>query len=90
MNKSIDSAMHECYVELFKNANPPADFDKLVEDAHVNEYGQKEIPFLDYEIDEKLMMRIIQSILKKYKIESYQRQQFKNAIFLGCSPKTKK
>ena len=45
----IDDALFDCYRELFANSTPKGDFDQLVEDATVNDRGQKEIPFDDYE-----------------------------------------
>lgn len=88
MNKE-DRAIMECYVELFKQSNPSADFEQLVENADINERGQKVIDFMSYEIEEKLYTEIVDSIIKKYKFKNYKVQQFKNTIALGCSPKFK-
>ena len=85
-----DKAIMECYVELFKQSNPSADFEQLVENADINERGQKVIDFMSYEIEEKLYVEIVDSIIKKYKFKGYKVQAFKNTIALGCSPTFKK
>ena len=79
--------MWECYRELFKKANPSTDFDKLVENATINEHGEKEIPFNDYEIDDNLLREIIDKYAKELKYK-WMRIRFKNTILLGCSPRS--
>jgi hypothetical protein len=89
--KDYSNAILHCYRQLFANANPPANFDKLMEEATVNDHGQKEIPFMDHEIDEELMDSIITDTMKVYKIKDKTIQQrFKTTIYLGCSPKSKR
>ena len=85
-----DNAIHKCYVELFKHSTPSTDFDLLVENANVNDRGQKEIDFMSYEIDEEKYDQIVESTIKEFKIESWKKQQFKNTIALGSSPKFSK
>lgn len=89
--KNIDKAMMHCYRELYANATPPASFDELLENATVNEQGQKVIPFLDYEIEEEVFEEIVADTIKVYKINrSYLKQSFRFTIMMGCSPKFKK
>lgn len=89
--KDYSEPIMHCYRQLFANATPPASFDKLVEEASINEHGQKEIPFMNYEIDEELMNSIIDETIKAYKIKDKTTQQrFRTTIYLGCSPKSKK
>lgn len=89
--KNIDKAMMHCYRELYANATPPASFDELLENATVNEQGQKVIPFLDYEIDEDVFEEIVADTIKVYKINrSYLKLAFRFTIMMGCSPKFKK
>ena len=84
-----EKAMWECYRRLFSQSTPSGDFDKLVENATINDRGQKEIPFMDYEIDESVCMEIIEKTLKDFKIKKYLHSRFKTTILLGCSPKFK-
>ena len=43
----------------------------------------------EHEIDEETMSEIVDSVTKKYKLKDWRKQQFRNTIYLGCSPKTK-
>ena len=80
--------MTDIYRELYANSTPYGDFDKIVENAEIID-GIKQIPFLEYDIDEALMDRII----KKHFLINNLRKREKDAInfeiCLGCSPKTK-
>lgn len=85
--------IHDTYVELYKNSEPPADFDELVNDAKVNDrkdfQGRYMIDYLSYEIDKDKMEEIVQSFIKKYKMKKQDAAGYSFAIYLGCSPKTK-
>ena len=83
----IDDALFDCYRELFANSTPTGDFDQLVEDATINDRGQKEIPFDDYEISEARFQEIIVDTLKKHKVPKSLHKSFSVAIHLGCSPR---
>lgn len=83
----LDEALFDCYRELFANSTPKGDFDKLVESAEINERGQKEIPFMDYELAEEKFEQIIKDTLTKHKVPKSLHRSFSIAIHLGCSPK---
>lgn len=85
----IDEAVTDCYQRLFEASTPQGDFDKLVEEAEIDERGQKVIPYMDYEIEEDVMDNIVEDIIGEYKIPKYLEEKFKITICLGCSPKTK-
>ena len=84
------NAIHECYRRLYKASTPSADFDELVKNASINELGEKQIDFNNYEICEYQFSEIMQEVIKEYKIKKWRHQMFKNTIMLGCSPKFKK
>jgi len=87
----MKEAMHECYRRLYKASTPSADFDQLVEEAPVNEQGQKVIDFMAYEISESEYMQILDDVIKEFKfIPKYRAKAFKVSIHIGCSPKFKK
>lgn len=88
MRNNFEQVMMDCYRELYANSTPQADFDKLVEDATVNEYGQKEIPFQNYYIDKNVLSTIIGKHKKLVKPKYFQKM-FANTILLGCSPMSK-
>lgn len=83
----IDAVLFDCYRELFANSTPKGDFDKLVEEAEINERGQKVIPFDDYVIDEETCRNIISDMLTRHKVPKRLHQSFNAAIYLGCSPR---
>lgn len=85
--KKIDEALLECYIELYKNSYPPADFQYLVDTAIINSDGRKVIDYNSYEISEKEFDNILETIMKKYKFKKYIKEQFRRTIYLGCSPK---
>jgi hypothetical protein len=87
--KKIDEAFMECYRRLYKESTPSADFDQLMENAPLNERGQKEIPFLEYEIEHKRLEEIISEVAKEFKFKKWQADSFRFGILMGCSPKSK-
>lgn len=91
MSKDYSESILHCYRQLFAHATPPANFDQLIENAPLNEMGQKVIPFMDHEIDEELMDSIIEDTMNAYKIKGkILKHQFRTTIYLGCSPKSKR
>lgn len=80
----------DIYRDLYKASTPIADFDKLVEEAPTNSRGQKDIGFMNYEIEESLFNEILDKHLKGKKITKIKQRMFRNTILMGCSPKFKK
>lgn len=87
--KKEEKLILDCYRELYENSEPKGDFDKLMETDEVNEFGEKVIPFDDYEIDGSKLKEIVEKYAKQVKGLKYRKQLFKNIIYLGCSPRTK-
>ena len=79
----------EIYQLLFAASTPPADFNELMENATVNDRGQKEIPFMDHEIDKGDFEEIMNKRLRKSRLPKYKKQIIRNTVYLGCSPKFK-
>lgn len=88
--ETIDKLILECYIELYKHSTPSVDFNELLKTKKKNRFGQKIIPFDDYEIEQSKFQDIVEEIAKKYKLKGITNQQFKTTIYLGCSPKFKK
>jgi len=80
----------EIYRKVYAVSEPPADFDELVANAEVNERGEKQIKFLEYQCEEAVMQQIFDETKTKYKIKGQRQKQFSFSFWLGCSPKTKK
>lgn len=88
--KNVDAAIKHAYRELFANATPPASFDKLLEEAPINEHGQRVIDFMSYEIEREVYDRIMEDSMKLFKIKhKILKNAFKFTIDLGCSPRIK-
>lgn len=81
--------MLNIYRELYLNAEPPADFDDLVENAELDEFGRKDIHFMNYEISQEKEDEIIRKHLNKSRLSKYIKSSIRTSILLGCSPKTK-
>jgi hypothetical protein len=88
--KNIDNALMYCYTELYKNAEPSADFQILMDNAFIDENGHKNIDCMAYEISDSKMDEIISETIKMFKIPKFYRGGFKTMIYLGCSPKSKR
>jgi hypothetical protein len=87
----LDQAMWHCYRQLFAHSTPPANFDELVANATENELGQKEIPYMNYEISEDQAVDIVEQTIKDFKIKNeFYAKAFRASIYLGCSPKFKR
>ena len=83
LSEKIDKAMMHCYRQLYAHATPPARFDDLP-------YLDKESRFfMDYEIEQEVMLEILEQTVVDFKIPKAYRSGFKTTIFLGCAPKTK-
>jgi len=79
----------EIYRKVYAVSEPPADFDELVANAEVNERGEKQIKFLEYECEHDVMEAILDEAIAKYKIKGHRAKAFAFSFWLGCSPKTK-
>lgn len=80
--------LNELYRRSYAASTPPADFDELIENAPLNEFGQKIIPYMDHECDHKIMQEIFDSVMKEYKVPKHEIKSFSFMFWLGCSPKS--
>ena len=85
---------YEILLEIFRRvyavSEPPADFDELVANAELNDRGEKDIKFMNYECEDKVMQDIFNETIAKYKIKGHRAKALAFSFWLGCSPKTKK
>lgn len=88
--KILAGIMMDCYRELYAAATPPADFDKLVEEApQIGWDGGKpikRIPYEDYKIPKSKYDEIMESIFKRNNLTKRDARQISEAVSLGCSP----
>jgi hypothetical protein len=85
---TFEDALLAAYKEAYAKATPSADFDELVENATINERGEKVIDFMKYEITDALADEILENISKEYKLSKPMRRKLRINYYLGCSPKT--
>lgn len=89
--KKLNAAYEEIMTALYANSEPSADFRLLVEQASVNDQGQKVIDFNSYEIDYELAQTLYNDVVKKYKIKNnYDLSTLGFNIWLGASPRFKR
>lgn len=87
-NKKFEKSLMNCFIDVYNNSIPKADFLKLIDEAHIDETGRKKIPFEDYQIDHKLLDEIIIKHIKESKIPKHLHSAFKFQVYLGPSPKS--
>lgn len=91
MSKSrekLNRIVMEILKELYVNSIPSADFDELVENAPIDEYGRKNIRFDDYEIDDITMNNIVNYHCKKNRLTKYEKSFVSASVYLGPSPRS--
>jgi hypothetical protein len=84
--KKIERAVFDCYRELYRESTPSADFDKLMEEAPINERGQKVIDYMAYSLNKERYDEIVEKYCKK--IPPRYRNSFRFEMYLGCGPKS--
>jgi hypothetical protein len=84
-----EKILYEIYRRLFAAATPTGDFYELVRNATINERGEKEIPYNDYELDADEYEKIVDSTIKEFKVPTYRRSAFRIQAYLGCGPRSK-
>lgn len=84
----LNEIVHDIYKELYFNATPSADFDEVVRNAKI-ENGQKIIPYMDYEIEDDLMTKIINKHTKMNKLSRREKASIRFEVLLGVSPRSK-
>lgn len=80
----------EAYRRLYKNSTPSADFNNLMNSAKLDDTGKKIIEYWNYTISELEYRKIVDEIIKEFKLSKIRASLFKTTIALGVSPKFKK
>jgi hypothetical protein len=89
MKNKDEEILLNIYRDLYANSEPKGNFDELFKNATINELGQKEIPFMDYEITNSKENEIFKKHLVGKGFTKLKQQSFINTVLLGCSPRTK-
>ncbi|GAG00238.1 unnamed protein product [marine sediment metagenome] len=72
----------EIYREMFKDANPSADFDELIKSCKAKE---KDF-FLKYYLPIERQVEIVDRICDDHKIRGYDKRKISHEVHFGCSP----
>jgi len=82
-NKQLEELITDIYRELYKNANPPRDFDQMVE-----YHKGTDIPYwMEICISTEKSDSIMDSFLKGRRLTPLAKQKIKNTVYLGVSPR---
>ena len=81
-DKKLWVICNEIYQELFKQAEPSADFDTMIQTGET----KKADFFMRYYLPEKKQNEIIDTICKKHRLTTYHARKIRIEINLGCSP----
>jgi hypothetical protein len=88
--EKAEKVILKIYQDLYEASTPSADFNSLLVNAEYNELGQKVIDFNSYEISELGFERIVKEDLKTVKLPEWVKQQIRNSVLLGASPRFKR
>jgi len=83
----VDKIIWQCYRDIYSNSKPIADFDKLVEEAQLDNYDRKIIDFNSYTIDENLFNELVEKNYKGKRLNDFEKRSIKISLMLGCTPK---
>ena len=84
--KKLNSMVDDLYREIYKNSNPPADFDGLVKNSKYDAWGRKDILFRNYKIKESLFDSILKDYFKGKRLTKYEKALITNTLYLGAIP----
>lgn len=82
--KTLCKVIDEIYVQLFKEADPPADIYEIAKSGE----GKKQSWFLKYYLDMDRQVEIVDEICKKYKLNKRESYIISKNIHLGFAPGT--
>lgn len=86
--KELMEIVFDIYRESYLNSTPTANFDELYENAEIVD-GIRQIPFMDYEIQDNVLLEIIDKHLAKHELSGDEKHNITLEVLLGMSPKSK-
>ena len=84
--KKLIQILLEIYSEVYKHTKPKLDFKK----AHKQKELSQADWFTKYYMPEPQQQRIMEKVMKKYKLNKHDKQTIKNSYWLGSSPTSNK
>jgi hypothetical protein len=83
---SDKDTVFEIYRRMYREAEPPADFDELLESGVTSNHWW----FGDYFLENDRQYEIIEEVLKEHKVPKWKWKYFRFEIILGASPTSTK
>ena len=84
----IHKIIHAIFIDMYKEAEPSVDFDKLIEESEVDERGLKIVPYWDYYLNQERQEEIIKEHLKGKRLTKLMKASIRNYVNMGISPST--
>jgi hypothetical protein len=82
--------MNECKKYIDKNGHSHYTEAPLTKRECMERGWQKDIGYMDYELNEETYASIVEAKIKEHKLKGIKAEAFKNTMYLGCGPKITK
>ena len=86
----LQELIYECYRELYREAEPSANFDELLEAAPLDEWGRKVIQYNDYYLPREKFESIANKHKNKMKMNNMEEHSYEFMVYLGATPTCKR
>jgi len=86
----FDKLVEECVKYIDMEGKPHYTETPLTIEECRERGWQKDIGYMDYELEEELYESIVESKIKEHKLRGLRAKAFRNTMYLGCGPKFKK
>lgn len=88
-NNKLKKVLFEMFRRAYLISNPPGDFDRLMSEAPINENGEREIPYLNYECSSEDLSKIFKDVCDEYNIKNKLHiTKLAWNFYMGPSPKS--
>ena len=88
--KNLNEVVLDIYRELYLNATPSADFDKLMEEAETDEKGRKVIDYMSYYLDIHRYIEIVSRHVEENGLRGMEKSAVEFEAYLGVGPSSAK
>lgn len=83
MRKDLWEVCLDIYRQLFREAEPSADFDQLVASGEAQRAGF----FMDYFLEQKRQDAIVAAHCREHRLNRIQTNAVMHEVYLGCAPR---
>lgn len=85
----VSNAIWELYKIAYAESTPSADFEKLYEEAPLNDEGQKVIDYDSYYLHRDRFDELVEEVKSKYKFNQIEERSYSFHAYLGAGPTSK-